>query len=604
MGTEHAAVNTEAHPTKLLWGDTHLHTSNSADAFSFGVRLTPDDAYKFARGDVVVSTSGQKAQLSRPLDFLMVADHAEGMGITRELYNGNPMMMKDAKAKRWHDMLNAGEEQSLLVAVEMIESISNGTLPKPMKNPIKMLPLLKTIWKRNTELAEEYNQPGVFTTLIGYEYTSMPGGNNLHRVVMYRDGKEKADKTLPFSSLRSDNPEKLWNAMARYERKTGGQILAIPHNSNLSNGLMFAMTDFKGNPIDEKYTTKRARWEPVVEITQIKGDSESHPFLSPNDEFAGFGDVGWDLGNLPLQALKTDDMLAGEYVREALKRGLALEAKTGTNPFKYGVVGSTDSHTALSTADDTNFFGKHAATEPQAGRASRPVGLGHSTGVERYGWQYLAGGYAGVWARDNTRAEIWDAFKRKEVYGTTGPRMQVRFFGGATFARADAQSADLANIGYDKGVPMGGDLKLSEGDVPNFLIAALKDPEGANLDRVQVVKGWRGTDGETHEQVYDVKWAGDRVKGVDGKLPAIGSTVDLTAASYANTIGVGELVTVWTDPDFDPTQAAFYYVRVLEIPTPRWTAYDAKRFEVDLPKGSINTHQERAYTSPIWYTPQ
>lgn len=574
----------KGNPTKLLWGDTHLHTLNSADAFTFGARLSPADAYRFARGDEVKSNTGQIAKLKRPLDFLVVADHAEGLGISNELFKGNKVLMSDAKARRWNKMLNDGPEQSAEVGKEMIMSLANKTLPKPMSNPIKIIPLMRSIWKRNTEVAAEFNDPGTFTALLGFEYTSTPGGNNLHRIVVFRDDKDKVDKILPFSSIRSDDPEDLWKWMARYERKTGGQVLAMPHNSNLSNGLMFAKTDFKGNAIDAAYTKKRARWEPVVEITQIKGDSESHAFLSPNDEFAGFGDVGWDLGNLSLQSTKTPEMLSGDYVREALKTGLEFEASTGTNPYKLGFIGSTDSHTGLSTGDEDNFFGKFGMTEPSKDRVNETVGLGGTEAV-RYGWQYLAGGYAGVWARDNTRAEIWDALKRKEVYGTTGPRMKVRFFGGdySAFNDPDIYDVVITNIaafGYKTGVPMGGDINLAKGASPSFLVAASKDPDGANLDRAQIIKGWLTAGGKSHEQIYDVVLAEDRANGQ------------------------AELMTVWTDPDFDPTQSAFYYVRVLEIPTPRWINFDAERFGADIPKDAVRMAQERAYTSPIWYTPK
>lgn len=593
---------TEKYPTKLLWGDTHLHTLNSADAFSFGARLSPADAYKFARGDEIVSNTGQKVQLKRPLDFLVVADHAEGLGLINELFVGNPKLIKDPKAKRWHEMLNEGTEQSVLVGKELIVSHANKTLPKTMRNPFTVLPLLRSIWKRSTALAEEFNDPGTFTALIGYEYTSMPDGNNIHRNVIFRDGNDKTDKIMPFSSIQSDNPEDLWKWMARYEKKTGGQVLAIPHNSNLSNGLMFAKTDFKGNAIDAKYAQKRARWEPVVEITQIKGDSESHPFLSPNDEFSSFGDVGWDLGNLSLQAIKEPEMFQGDYVREALKTGLGLEASTGTNPFKLGFIGSTDSHTGLATGREENFFGKFGVTEPHKERVNEIIVLGGAKAL-RYGWQYLAGGYAGVWARGNTRAEIWDALKRKEVYGTTGPRMKVRFFGG-NYDKQSINTGDLVDTGYAGGVPMGGDLQLSQNQSPDFIVAASKDPDGANLDRVQIIKGWRDVDGGTHEKIYDVVWAGERTISADGKLPAVGSTVDTDNASYENSIGAAELFSIWTDPDFDPAQAAFYYVRVLEIPTPRWPLFDAKRMGADIPDDAELTAQERAYTSPIWYTPK
>ncbi len=599
---EMPAKTLTSYPDKLLWGDTHLHSSNSADAFSFGARLTPADAYKFARGETVISNSGQKAKLKRPLDFLVIADHAEGLGISNELYIGNPVLITDPKAKRWHDMLNAGPRQAAAVGAEMISSLANKTLPETMMNRDIIVPLSRSIWQRSTKIADEFNQPGTFTALLGYEYTSTPGGNNLHRIVVFRDGKDKVDQILPFSSTQSEDPEDLWAWMGRYEQKTGGQVLAMPHNSNLSNGLMFAKTDFGGDAIDAKYAETRARWEPVVEITQIKGDSESHAFLSPNDEFAGFGDIGWDLGNLSLHAVKTSEMLAGDYVREALKTGLDLDASTGTNPYKLGMIGATDSHTGLATGDENNFFGKFGVTEPNKKRTAEKISIGDAQG-QRYGWQYLAGGYAGVWARDNTRTEIWDALKRKEVYGTTGPRMRVRFFGG-NFTTAHTSAANMVSVGYANGVPMGGDLSIATGKAPSFIISASKDPDGANLDRAQIIKGWRSADGTTHEKIHDVVWAGDRKIGADGKLSPIGSTVNIKNASYDNSIGAPELFTIWTDPDFDPAQAAFYYVRVLEIPTPRWVAFDAKRLGADIPKNSGLVQQERAYTSPIWYTPQ
>ncbi len=595
-------TSTLANPNLLLWGDTHLHTLNSADAFSFGARISPADAYKFARGDEVESNTGQKIQLAQPLDFLVIADHAEGLGLINELYVGNPKLIKDPQAKRWHDMLNEGTEQSAVVGQELIVSHANGTLPKTMRNPITILPLLKSIWKKNNAAAEEFNNPGTFTALIGFEYTSLPDGNNLHRNVIFRDGNKRTDKVLPFSSNQSKNPEDLWKWMARYEKKTGGQVLVIPHNSNLSNGLMFAKTDFKGDNIDADYAQKRARWEPVVEVTQFKGDSESHPYLSPNDEFSGFGDVGWDLGNLSLQATKKPEMLKGDYVREGLKTGLDLGASTGTNPYKLGMIGSTDSHTGLATGDEDNFFGKFGINEPSKKRVNDTIGLGGAKAL-RYGWQYLAGGYAGVWARDNTRAEIWDALKRKEVYGTTGPRMAVRFFGG-DYTLDGINTKGLTAHGYADGVPMGGDLKLTTAQSPDFIIAANKDPNGANLERIQIIKGWRNADGSTHEKVYNAAWSGEREIGEDGKLPVVSSTVNTDDASYENTIGEAELTTIWTDPDFDPALAAFYYVRVLEIPTPRWPLFDAKRMGAEIPDGAELTAQERAYTSPIWYIPQ
>jgi hypothetical protein len=432
----------------------------------------------------------------------------------------------------------------------------------------------------------------------------MPGGNNLHRVVMFRDGYAEAIQTLPLGSQPpADKVELLFDYMDRYEKLTGGKVLSIPHNSNLSNGLMFEMTGPDGGAMTAAYARRRAAREPVVEITQIKGDSEAHPFLSPNDEFAGFGVKGWELGNLPMTEGKTNAMFAGEYVREALKRGLAIEARTGVNPYKFGVIGATDSHTGLATGDENNFFGKHSGTEPNATRASESQNLGTREG--RFGWHYLAGGYAAVWATANTRSAIFDAMLRREVYATTGPRMTVRLFGGWDFSEADF-AGDWVAAGYGRGVPMGGNLKPAGGAAPSFLVSALKDPMGANLDRVQIVKGWVDGSGQMQERVFDVVWSepGKRARGADGKVPAVGNTVDIAKASYRNSIGAPELRTVWTDPEFDPAQRAFYYVRVMEIPTPRWVLFDALRYGAKLLPGTELIAQERAYSSPIWYQPK
>jgi hypothetical protein len=585
-------------PTQALWGDTHLHTANSPDAFAFGNRLTPEDAYRFARGETVTSATGQRARLSRPLDWLVVADHGVAMGAMMELYAGNPDLLKDERLKRWHLMMNESPEQGVKAAGELISAGSQGDIPQAMLDP----KIARTVWNAYTETAEQFNDPGTFTTIIGYEWTSLIKGNNLHRVLMFRGGKSKADQIIPFTFADSPDPEKLWEFMARYEEKTGGYVLAIPHNGNLSNGMMFALETLSGDPIDRAYAETRANWEPVYEVTQIKGDGEAHPFLSPNDEFAGY--ELWDKGNLDLSQKKTDDMLQYEYAREALKNGLKLEAQLGVNPFKFGMVGSTDSHTALATAAEENFFGKHTGKEPSAHRWNKPV-LATPAG-DVMGWEQVSSGLAAVWATENTREAIWDAFNRKEVYATTGSRILVRFWGGWDFEASDAASRLPAEIGYSKGVPMGGDLHSAPaGKAPSFLVAALKDPYSGNLDRIQIVKGWLDAKGETHEKVYDVAWgdADRRRPGRDGKLPAVGNTVDVTNATWTNNIGDPELITVWKDPDFDAEQPAFYYARVIEIPTPRWTAYDAKRYGIDMDDEVPMTTQERAYTSPIWYTP-
>ena len=587
--------------TKLLWGDTHLHTANSIDAFGFGVKLGPEEALRFARGEEVKSTWGLKAKLERPLDFLVIADHSGGLGATRALYEAPRFMIKDKTLLRWHDMMHEGENGMQRVTAELINMAGEGKLTELFPREQSRKNTMK-IWQGHTAIVERYNEPGKFTAFMGFEYTLMPNGDNLHRVVMFRDGKLRADQVRPYDPQTegTETVDKLWDYMDAYEKKTGGKMLAIPHNSNVSNGLMFEMVAPGGGPMTAEYARRRAAREPLVEVTQIKGDSESHPFLSPNDEFANFGDAGWELGNLTMQRKKTPDMLGGDYVREALKRGLAIEAKTGVNPYKFGLIGSTDSHTALATADEDNFFGKHSGGEPNAKRASEPQNLGTREG--RFGWHYLAGGYAAVWATANTRAAIFDAMMRREVYATTGPRMQVRVFGGWDFTDKD-WAGDWVKAGYARGVPMGADLKAGTGR-PSFLISALKDPEGANLDRVQVVKGWVDASGKMQEKIFDVSWSSpDKRKLVGGKLTPVGDTVDIKKATYTNSIGAPELRTVWSDPEFNPGQRAFFYVRVLEIPTPRWILFDMINYGAKLLPEMELKSQERAYTSPIWYNP-
>lgn len=595
-------VAENALPRQVFWGDTHLHTSNSIDAFGFGVRLDPEQALRFARGDEVTSTHGLKAKLDRPLDFLVIADHSDGLGLTRRIYEAPRLLLRDPLLRKWHDQMHEGPEGTLAATSDLIDRAAAGTLPANLVDPEQQKETTTTIWRTSNKIVEKYNDPGKFTAFIGFEYTLMPGGNNLHRVVMFRDGREKADKVLPFSSLVGTTPDQLWDYMDAYEKSTGGKMLAIPHNSNVSNGLMFELVGPDGGPMTAEYARKRAAHEPLVEATQIKGDSESHPFLSPNDEFADFGDAGWELGNLTMAIKSDNSMHSGNYVREALKRGMAIEAKTGVNPYKLGMIGSTDSHTSLATADENNFYGKHSGVEPNANRASEPQNLGNREG--RFGWQYLASGYAGVWATSNTREAIFDAMMRREVYATTGPRMVVRFFGGWDFADADL-TGDFVSAGYARGVPMGGDLSSGTG-APRFLVSALKDPMGANLDRVQIVKGWIDASGNTQEKVFDVIWsnAENRKKGANGKVPAVGDTVDIAKASYTNSIGAPELQTVWSDPEFKASQRAFYYVRVLEIPTPRWVLFDAIRYGAKLNPDTLLKSQERAYSSPIWYNPK
>ena len=583
-------------PTKVYWGDTHLHTAVSVDAGPMN-RIGQEDAFRFARGEEVTTTHGLQAKLSRPLDFLVIADHAEMYGLMPQLLSGDQDILSTEIGKRWYGELTSGDSDKLFAtAMEIVVSLS-GDEP-----PIKSDKAVRDAWRNYTALADKYNDPGRFTALIGYEWTAI-GGDNLHRNVIFRGDSSDANKTVPFSQYDSKNPEDVWKHLAAFEKETGAEVLAIPHNGNLSNGRMFRVETFDGRPLTKELAALRAQYEPLVEATQIKGDSETHPFLSPNDEFADY--ETWDKSNLNGTEAKTDDMLQWEYTREALKTGLKLGDKLGVNPYKFGMIGSTDAHTSLAAVEEENFFGTHSGVEPEPHRWEHVVIEAPDPKFTIKGWQQAAGGYAGVWAKENTREAIFDAMKRKETYATTGPRMTVRFFGGWDFDEDDTKTRLPAAAGYAKGVPMGGDLSaMPDGKAPTFLVAAAKDPYSGNLDRIQIVKGWMTSDGKTEEMVYDVVWSDDRKLGANGKLPPVGNTVDVENATWSNSIGEPEMITVWTDPDFDPNQSAFYYARVIEIPTPRWTAYEAKRFDVDMSDEVPMTTQERAYTSPIWYTPK
>ncbi|MFD0978249.1 DUF3604 domain-containing protein [Tropicimonas aquimaris] len=583
-------------PQRPLWGDSHLHTMVSVDAGTM-TRLSQEDAFRFARGEEVTTTHGLRAKLSRPLDWLVISDHAEMYGLMPQLLAGDAEVLSTDQGKAWYQALTSGNaQQAFDTAMEIVASLSDDE--PPIDNP----KAIRHAWEDYTALADRYNEPGIFSAIIGYEYTT-EGANNLHRNVLFRDGPVRANQTRPFSQYDSKNPEDLWTYLAEYEARTGGEVLAIPHNGNLSNGRMFSMTAYDGSPLTEEIAQARARFEPLYEATQIKGDGEAHPFLSPDDEFADFDT--WDAANLNGTEVKEPEMLAGEYAREALKRGLAIEKDLGVNPFKFGMVGSTDSHTGMATAQEDNFFGKHSGVEPEPHRWEHVVIEAPDPDLTIYGWKQAAGGLAAVWAQENTRAAIFDAMMRKETYATTGSRMLVRFFGGYAFTEEDAASRTPGDEGYAKGVPMGGNLSPApEGKAPSFLVVALKDFLSGNLDRIQIVKGWIDAEGETQEKVYDVVWSDDRALDENGKLPDVGNTVDVANATWTNTIGASELIGVWEDPDFDPSQSAFYYARVIEIPTPRWTAYEAVRFGIEMPEEVPMITTERAYTSPIWYTPE
>jgi hypothetical protein len=598
---EYSPYLNRGYPQRVFWGDTHVHTSYSTDAGMIGCRLGPEEAYRFALGEIVVASNGVRARLQRPLDFLVVADHAENLGLAPMVAEANPDLLKTDFGREIFELVQSGDYGAAYTLW--------GTAMSAGKDPLEgQDALTRSMWERITETAEKYNQPGRFTALIGFEWTSSPFGNNLHRNVIFRDDKAEADRVLPFSNYDSVDPADLWRWMAAYEEKTGGRMLAIPHNGNLSNGLMFDDVTLSDKPLDRAYAERRMRWEPIYEITQIKGDGEAHPLLSPNDEFADYGT--WDKGSFGPQP-KTEDMLPREYGREALKRGLEFEAKLGVNPFKFGVVGSTDTHTALATTQEDNYFGKATPAEPTADpHRFNEIITGYfqeedGPDITIRHVQTLAAGLAAVWATENTREAIFDAMQRKEVYATTGTRMTVRVFAGWDFEPSDIHRPDFAHLGYTRGVPMGGDLDdAPEGEAPTLVIRALRDPDGANLDRVQVIKGWLSSSGELEERIYDVAVSDGRAIGADGSCTTpVGNTVNVEEASFTNTIGDPMLFAFWRDPDFDPSERAFYYVRVLEIPTPRWTTYDAAFFGIELPQDVPASQQERAYTSAIWYTP-
>ena len=619
------------YPANVYWGDTHLHSNQSLDANGVGNRsLSPDDAYRFAKGNTVIAQSGQAVRLSRPLDFLVVADHAENLGVLPRLEAGDSRLLSTEAGKRWFKLmqdhpvqveaaLNADTKSTLDALDESIFRGDGGYFWKGFRGAAQPCAIdcaepegeghigdesfRRSVWVEATATAQRHNEPGRFTTLSGFEWTS----GSIHRVVIFKDGPEKTDQVLPFSRIDSEDPEDLWKYMNQYQELTGGEVLAIPHNGNTSNGKMFARTDFRNRPFDADYARRRSRWEPIYEVTQIKGDGEAHPILSPDDEFADFETWnswnGWTLDGVTTEGWEARK--AGEYARSALKLGLRQQAESGENPFKFGLIGSTDAHTSLAAVGEDNFFGKMAIHEPSPYRLTHGPTREASTGLQFVKWEFAASGYAAVWATENTRQAIFAAMKRKETFATTGPRITVRFFGGWMFKPDDHLRPNLAGTGYAKGVPMGGDLSdAPQGRTPQFLIGAMKDPAGANLDRVQIIKGWRSSGGELNERVYDVALSDDRQPGPDGKVPPVGNTVDISRASYTNAIGDPVLTVVWTDPDFDRDELAFYYVRVLEIPTPRWTAYDADVFAVqDFPIEIPMIIRERAYTSPIWYTP-
>jgi hypothetical protein len=612
-----APVAMDVPQRQLYWGDTHLHTSYSPDAFLMQNRsATPDTAYQYAKGlPVVHPLHRARVQIGTPLDFLVVSDHAEFMGVVPKIIQGDPLVTSTPTGKRYAKLAAAG--QAMAVFSELIAQV-NGVVPV---NPELNSPEINTaVWGEIMDAADRHNDPGRFTAFMGWEWSSTPGGANLHRVVLMRDGRDIGEQFLPYSSLESDQPEDLWAWLDETSERTGGDFIAIPHNSNISVGQMFPLQDSAGAVLTPGYAKARMRWEPIVEVTQIKGDSETHPNLSPTDEFADYETYDHLIAveGAETEVVFSDGFLAelsdtdreyvvanperieqmGDYVRSALLRGLAVEDRIGANPYRFGLIGSTDSHTGLASAEENNFHGKMAID-------STPENKDEEIIPGTRGWDMGAAGLVAVWAEENTRASLFDAMQRKEVYATSGPRIGLRFFGGWDFSGADLEGADLAVAGYGRGVAMGGELGAGpEGTAPSFLVMATRDPADANLDRVQVIKGWLDDDGMTREKIYNLAWSGDRHPDRDGTLPPVGNTVDLATGSYSNSIGAPELVAAWADPDFDPERPAFYYVRVLQIPTPRHTLLDAIALGKEpADTGHPATIQDRAYSSPIWYNP-
>lgn len=569
------------------FGAVHVHTGWSFDGFTNGSKTTPMDAYAWAQGKAITGSGGPDMQLKTPLDFYMVSDHAEYMGVFNQMANPDSPLSKTELAK---GVTSPDANVRLQAFAGVLRDMSAGKSDPQLSDPA----LARTVWADIVKAAEANYVPGKFTTFAGFEWTSNPEKRNLHRVVVFRDTAKLPD--LVISALDSDDPESLWKWMGD-QRAKGSTLFAIPHNGNASDGRMFETVKFDGQPIDAAYNATRAANEPLYEITQIKGTSETHPDLSPTDEFAGFEQ--WDY---TLSAdFERPTHRKGSFARQALLDGMSQAASGAGNPFKYGFIGDSDTHNAAASHEEFNFTGKFAfennAKERLTGVPGSPAGQ-----VQQI-QEFSSAGLAGVWAAQNTREAIWDAMQRKETFATSGPMMKVRFFGSFDYATDDVAKPDFLKLAYGRGVPMGGDLKPGAGKAPTFLVTAIKDPKSGNLDRIQIVKGWLDAEGKQHEKVYDVAWSGDRAIGADGKLPAVGDSVDLETATVGSDIGAAELATAWTDPEFDPAQRAFYYARVIEVPTPRWNTYDAVRTGMAPLTKVPATIQERAWSSPIWYAP-
>ncbi len=591
---------------KLLWGDTHVHSAYSFDAFLNGNHsATPDTAYRFASGQPVIHPfTRARVQIDQPLDFIVVADHAEFYGVARKAFYGDLDSAADAgpidRLALWFTkhfiryLVKQGSGSALFgKMLPKPSEASESALTQPEGSPIDTSLVERSVWQDATALADHYNQPGKFTTFIGWEWSSTPGAANLHRIVMSNADASQAATFRPFSAVDSPFPEDLWRWLADTQEKSGIQFLSIPHNSNISKGYMFDTRSLRGEAFTREYLELRKTMEPVAEITQIKGDSETHEALSPKDEFAKFETYGWYMqrGYEPYQAM------AGDYLRSALLRGLAIEDKQGVNPYQLGFIGSTDSHTALSSAKEGDFLGKHAnqSTPETKGRPA-------DSDPDASGWSMSASGRAAVWAESNSRDAIIDALRRREVYATTGTRIALQVFASWDFADLNLEDKDWPLKARARGVAMGAELPPAQiNTAPEFAVIAMQDPASARLDRLQVIKGWVNALGETEERIYDIAWSGERSLNADNKVPAIADTVNRRTGAYDKTLGASQLAARWRDPDFDVNQAAFYYIRVLEAPTPKHLLLDAIALGIDQPPEGAAIIQERAYSSPIWY---
>ena len=616
---------------QLLWGDTHLHTNYSPDAYMAGNNTAdPDVAYRYAKGEPVVHPYNRtRVQIIEPLDFLAVSDHAEYLGILHKVLPGDfeqPEAGLFERLKSWvlitilnrtiEDPLEGTKAFTLRLPEPSIQSgdtrdpiqaaidagTAGGLESIGMINEDAAARISASQWSRSMEIAASHNEPGRFTSLVGWEWTQTASGANLHRIIVSDVEPSVASGIDPVGADQAPYPEQLWDALDKLEQDTGANFVSIPHNSNLSKGYMFASRQLSGEAMTSDYAKKRAKWEPIVEATQIKGDSETHPDLSPDDEFADFEQFDFYLQAFPQG--KGYKAQRGDMIRTALQDGLVLEQKLGQNPFQFGLIGSTDSHTAMASAEEPNFWGKVATdSTPETKRRDDPDG--YADGKQSFnGWTMQAGGLAAVWADNNDRQSIIAAMQRRETYATTGPRIQLRVFAGWDFEEADLDSADYVQQGYQRGVPMGGELaKAPAGEAPRFMIMAAKGPMDHNLDRIQVVKSWLDETGSPREKIFNAAWSGDRVIDAEGKLPAVGDSTDLRTGKTSNSIGSEALSTLWTDPEFQPGTAAVYYLRVLQIPTVRHSQLDAIALGIDTPHEGPAVIQERAYSSPIWYTP-